>query len=112
MIDHTDAIVLLDPELALSTALIEKISFVGFTDPAEAIHALRDVFESEEDRLLLAEILPGLLYLLSETPDSDRSARNFQRFFSRLEDRTSVLNSLVTQPRSVEILIRLFVGSQ
>ncbi|MBT5019697.1 MAG: glutamine synthetase adenylyltransferase [Planctomicrobium sp.] len=112
MFEHHDAIALLDSNHGLETELLDKISFVGFVNPPEAICSLRDVIETHEDRLLLAEILPGLLYLLSETPDSDRSVRNFQKFFSRLEDRTAVLQNLANQPRSVEILIRLFVGSQ
>lgn len=112
MFEHHDAVALLDSHQGLATELLDKISFVGFVNPGEAISTLRDVIETNEDRSLLAEILPGLLYLLSETPDSDRSVRNFQKFFSRLEDRTSVLKNLVQQPRSVEILVRLFVGSQ
>lgn len=112
MINQSDASLLLDPDEPVSATLLEKISFVGFLDAEKAVQALREILESDADRELLAEILPGLLYLLSETPDSDRSIRNFQRFFFRVEDRNAVLQRLVQYPRTVEILVRLFVGSQ
>lgn len=112
MIDHADAILLLIPDEEITSELAEQIAYVGFVDPYEAIRSIRAVAVTDAQRFELVKILPGLLFALSETPDSDRSIRNFRRYFDSVEQRDEVFALLTRQPRAVEILVRLFVGSQ
>ncbi|MEW4489899.1 glutamine synthetase adenylyltransferase [Thalassoglobus sp. JC818] len=112
MIDANTSQLILDSDIELSEQLIEQIEPVGFERIDVAIDRLRSVPESDVQRNLLAEILPGLLFSLSETPDPDRSVLNFQRFLKSVDDREALLNTLSREPRAVEILLRLFVGSQ
>lgn len=112
MISHLTALEILSTTREISPELLEKVEFVGFVHPERAIECLRDSVETLSQQAALAEVLPGLLYALSETPDSDRSVLNFQRYLKSVESRDAVLQMMVSQPRAVEILIRLFVGSQ
>ncbi|TWT43535.1 Glutamate-ammonia-ligase adenylyltransferase [Thalassoglobus neptunius] len=112
MIDANTSQLILDSDIELSEQLVEEIEPVGFERIDVAIDRLRSVPESDVQRNLLAEILPGLLFSLSETPDPDRSVLNFQRFLKSVDDRETLLRTLSREPRTVEILLRLFVGSQ
>lgn len=112
MIDEAEANLLLIPDQEITPAILDSIAFVGFENPQTAIRALRGTAQGRSQRFALAKILPGLLYALSESADSDRSVRNFQRYFESVDDREKVFESLIRQPRAVEILIRMFVGSQ
>ncbi len=112
MIDQTEAVLLLSADQEISSHLLQKIAFVGLEDPRQAVHLLRDSAQNELQRKALAEILPGLLFALSETADPDRSVRNFQRYLSAVENRDLFFRSMIDNPRFIEILFRLFVDSQ
>ncbi len=112
MIDQTEAVLLLSADQEISSQLLQKIAFVGFENPRQAVELLRESAQSGEQLETLAEILPGLLFALSETTDPDRSLRNFQRYLCAVENRDVFFKSMIDTPRSIEILFRLFVDSQ
>src|SRR5690606_18249155 len=57
-------------------------------------------------------LAPALLHALSEAATPDGSLLNFQRFVQCVSDRDRLFAMLSQQPRAIEILVRLFVGSQ
>ncbi|HEY2251860.1 MAG TPA: glutamine synthetase adenylyltransferase [Planctomycetaceae bacterium] len=85
---------------------------IGFSDVPAAFERLSRTAGSGESRGLLAECLPGLLLALSDTAQPDHALINFERFVHAVSDRSALFRSLRDNPRAVEILVRLFVGSQ
>jgi len=85
---------------------------VGFADWQTARKRLCQIAGDPVSRDALAGCLPMLLQALSEAASADLSLINFQRFVDRVDDRLQLFQFLTNQPRAVEILIRLFVGSQ
>jgi [glutamine synthetase] adenylyltransferase / [glutamine synthetase]-adenylyl-L-tyrosine phosphorylase len=53
-----------------------------------------------------------LLASLSDAATPDASLINFERFVHSVDDRTDLFEYLAQNPRAVEILVKLFVGSQ
>jgi len=96
-----------NPEAAL--ALLEPI---GFADRAAAFERLTRTAGTGASRELLADCLPTLLLALSDTAQPDHALVNFERFVQSVPDRAVLFHQLRDNPRTVEILVRLFVGSQ
>src|SRR5258707_415173 len=97
------------PDSARVAALLAPI---GFSDVPAAFERLSRTAGSGEIRGLLAECLPGLLLALSDTAQPDHALINFERFVQTVPDRAVLFRQLRDNPRTVEILVRLFVGSQ
>lgn len=112
MIDPSTAQLLLNPTAELKSEVLDSLESVGFEDAHRAVELLRDATVSQSQRTALQEILPGLLFALKETADPDRSVRNFHRFVHAVPDRDALFREFMTSPRCVEILAKLFVGSQ
>ncbi|MBI3861679.1 MAG: glutamine synthetase adenylyltransferase [Planctomycetia bacterium] len=85
---------------------------VGFTDEAVAFERLVRIAGPAENRRLLADYLLTLLLALSDTAQPDHALINFERFVQSVPDRAALFRNLSENPRIVEILVRLFVGSQ
>ncbi|HLJ10692.1 MAG TPA: glutamine synthetase adenylyltransferase, partial [Planctomycetaceae bacterium] len=85
---------------------------VGFADAGAALERLRRIGGQGERASLLADCLPGLLLALSDTAQPDQALVNFERFAQSVSDRSALFRNLRDNPRAVEILVRLFVGSQ
>src|ERR1700684_3660809 len=84
----------------------------GFADWKLALCRLREIAVDENSRAALAEVLPMLLVALSDAATPDASLLNFERYIQCVRDRTVLLRYLASKPRAVEILVKLFVGSQ
>lgn len=98
---------------ALSDTEVEaQLQQVGFSDCQTARKRLLDVSRDERSRRALGQCLPMLLTALSDAADPDGSLINFERFAQSVESRAELFEFLLKNPRAVEILIRLFVGSQ
>ena len=67
---------------------------------------------SDGIRKELTLILPTLLQALTDAATPDGSLINFERFINSVSEPEIMLNFLTHNPRAVEILVRLFVGSQ
>lgn len=103
--------------LVLASSLPEAdgralLTAVGFADWELALCRLREIAIDDESRAALANVLPMLLVALSDAATPDASLLNFERYAQCVPDRTALLRYLASRPRAVEILVKLFVGSQ
>ena len=88
------------------------LSSVGFSQWEVAWQRLQSLPVDEASREELSACLPMLLIALSETAVPDGSLVNFERYAHSVSDRYELFHYLATNPRAVEILVKLFVGSQ
>lgn len=112
MFDLQRAPELLTPDAVPDSEALGWLGVLGFEDGDAALRRLRSLCPDDDARRLLARLLPGLLYALSEAPAPDGSLTNFERLAQAVPDRTALFRYLSENPRAVEILVRLFVGSQ
>lgn len=103
---------LLSPEGTRAEDARILLEETGFTDWQTAWHRFRQTCESEASREELSKSMPMLLHALSLAATPDGSLVNFERFIQSVDDRTELFRYLSQNPRAVEILIKLFVGSQ
>jgi glutamate-ammonia-ligase adenylyltransferase len=85
---------------------------IGFQDPAAAWERLRGLSQSAAERAALVPCLPAVLFALVDAADPDASLLNFSRYVQAVPNRETLFCALAASPRSVEILLRLFVSSQ
>ena len=90
---------------------------VGFADPVTARRRLQSLCGGSGSgpdacRTSLAKCLPMLLAALSDAATPDGSLLNFERYVQSVDQRAALFDYLGANPRAVEILVRLFVGSQ
>ncbi|MEX2285791.1 MAG: glutamine synthetase adenylyltransferase, partial [Planctomycetaceae bacterium] len=110
MFEETTTLIQAEPA---SEADAERmLTSVGFADWTAAHRRLRDICDTDAARTALAKCLPTLLAALSETATPDGSLINFERYVQSVSDRIALFRYLATNPRAVEILVKLFVGSQ
>jgi len=81
-------------------------------DAETAASRLAGICEDDAQREALKPCLGTLLYAISESANPDHSLLNFERFLQRYDDRLKLYHFLAENPRAVEILVKLFVGSQ
>ena len=103
---------LLWPDKLSATEAEEMLTSIGFSDWEIAWKRLQETCPDEESREILAESLPYLLQALADAATPDGSLINFERYAQSVPDRVVLFRYLASYPRAVEILIRLFVGSQ
>lgn len=103
---------LLHPETTLTVDVLAILHEIGFADHEAAFYRFQQICDSDEARKELTSCLPMLLHALSLAATPDGSLINFERFVQTVDDRTELFRYLSHNPRAVEILIKLFVGSQ
>ena len=109
---NDDAVKLL-VEGAVTTEEAERIlEPVGFDDPAKAHQRFQKLCLDEASREALTKCLPMLLAALTDAATADGSLINFDRYVQSVSDRRELFEYLASNPRAVEILVKLFVGSQ
>ena len=108
----TKAKLLLTPGSLDDAEALDLLREVGFSDPEQALKRIRGLPTSPKSRDALATSLPALLFALSDAVMPDGSLVNFERFVQNVTDRVDILECLASNPRAVEILVKLFVGSQ
>ena len=102
---------LLDGQLSDSAAQV-LLSSLGFRDWQAALRHLQHIgSEGDAVRTSLANWLPYLLMTLSACADPDQALINLERFLSD-EHVNEIFNELRKNPRTLEILITIFAGSQ
>jgi|GEM_PF-92495 len=120
MNDLTDQALLTEPQAARllrpggmpdedAAALLRS---VGFDDSETARRRLLELARNDKERAELAACFPMLLVALSDAATPDGSLVNFERYVQSVDDRGELFRYLARHPRAVEILIKLFVGSQ
>ncbi|SFI59844.1 [protein-PII] uridylyltransferase family protein [Planctomicrobium piriforme] len=112
MIDPQSALELLSPDGHPSDEVFAVLNEVGFEDLAAARARFQTLCDTDLQRAMCAQLMPALLHALNDAASPDASLLNFQRFIQSSEDRDPLIARLVQQPRAVEILVKLFVGSQ
>ncbi|MFQ5730745.1 MAG: glutamine synthetase adenylyltransferase [Planctomycetaceae bacterium] len=100
------------PDAMSDEAAAAVLAGVGFDDCATARRRLLELARIDAEREMLAKCLPMLLTALSEAATPDGSLVNFERYAQSVPDRRDLFWYLASHPRSVEILVKLFVGSQ
>lgn len=91
---------------------LKLLAEVGFDDAPSAAARLRGLARSDAERTAFGGCLPMLMAMLRDAPVPDASLVNFERYVKSVPDRHETYLYLREHPRSVEILVRLFVGSQ
>jgi glutamate-ammonia-ligase adenylyltransferase len=87
-------------------------AFSGFTNPLQAAAAFeRMMTASQTSRSALEIILPHLVNRLLACADPDRALVSFERFAQAFSP-PALFPALAKSPRTLEILITLFAGSQ
>ncbi|MGE3313765.1 MAG: glutamine synthetase adenylyltransferase [Planctomycetaceae bacterium] len=103
---------LIEPSPPSDVEVERLLTSAGFSDWRAAFRRLREMTSDEATRGPLADCLPMLLMSLSEAATPDGSLINFERYAQSVSDPPALFRYLATNPRAVEILIKLFVGSQ
>ena len=85
---------------------------IGFKDWQQAYQRLRRIPDTPQARLALADCLPYLLMALSNAAHPDRVLVSFERFIQNTSDQVDQLRYLAANPRTIEMLVILFAGSQ
>ena len=88
------------------------LTAAGFADWELALVRLREMAVDDESRAALADVLPMLLMALSDAATPDASLLGIAAYVQCVPDRTVLLRYLASRPRAVEMLVKLFVGSQ
>lgn len=84
----------------------------GFADRPAAYDRLAKLAGSGETFEAFEDCLPTLLVSLSESANPDGLLVSFERYVLAVPDRLALYRYLGSQPRALEILVKLFVGSQ
>src|SRR5258706_1312570 len=88
------------------------IAALGFADPPAGVRRLQHLAAQNADaQQALASLLPHLLAALAGCADPDQALINMERFASGAHA-SETFRQLVENPRTVEILITIFAGSQ
>jgi len=103
---------LITPDEATSVGACELLRQLGFEDPRLALQRLHSLCKTPTQRSCCLRLLPALLDAFAEAATPDASLVNFQRFVQAVPDSEHLFTLLSQQPRTVEILVKLFVGSQ
>jgi glutamate-ammonia-ligase adenylyltransferase len=85
---------------------------IDFRDGPQALRRFRKLAQSASEQEAFGRLLPMLLHALAEAASADSSLVNFERFAEQQSNRLELYRKLIDQPRAVEILVKLFVGSQ
>ena len=103
---------LLEPHALSEAEALELLAPIGFTDWKAAHQRLLGLGRDDASREALAICLPMLLGSLRDGATPDLSVLNFERLILSVPDSLALLTFLAEHPRAVEILVKLFVGSQ
>jgi [glutamine synthetase] adenylyltransferase / [glutamine synthetase]-adenylyl-L-tyrosine phosphorylase len=108
----SDLELLLNDQRTDDQSAVQRLQQIGFADLKTARGRFVRLCGSDAERRELAGCLPTLLYALETSASPDASLLNFERFIQSVTDRLGLFQFLGRHPRAVEILVRLFVGSQ
>ncbi|MBI5759932.1 MAG: hypothetical protein HZA46_15550 [Planctomycetales bacterium] len=88
------------------------LSAISFADDRAAAAILLQLRTSSDADSRAGRYEPHLLHALSEAANPDQVLLTFERFVQGEADRPALLSYLALQPRAVEVLVRIFSGSQ
>lgn len=102
----------LTPGAAPDAEGLATIESVQFENPELARTRFQSLARTPAELDSLVRVMPALLAVLEEAATPDLSLINLDRFLRAGPDSSRTLRFLADNPRAVEILVRLFVGSQ
>ncbi|MFP6763189.1 MAG: glutamine synthetase adenylyltransferase, partial [Planctomycetaceae bacterium] len=108
----------IDPTRLLTQGLLDEAQIdellapIGFVEARVAHARLLSIARDAAHRDAFASSLPMLLSALTNAATPDSSVMNLERLVQAVPDSLALLEFLSGNPRAVDILIRLFVGSQ
>ncbi len=101
----------LAPELS-EAQVAATLRRYGIRHPRTADANVQSIAGEPHTRLLLADLLPGLLTALGETADPDMGLNNLQRFVAAAISRETLLHYFTNDPGALELLLLIFTTSQ
>jgi len=90
----------------------EILSAGGFKNPARAYVNCRALAGEEETRKLFARLAILSWEIFKTSPDPDMALNNWERFISGIISPEDHFRQLLSQPKRIEILLKIFAGSQ
>jgi len=96
-----------DPE-----GLRAYLESLGFSDSRAAARSVQRLASFEDHRQAFLQFSPQLFAALSAAGGPDRVLSTFERFLHSAQDVQGMYRFLAARPRAVELLVRLFSGSQ
>ena len=88
------------------------LASIDFGDRAAATRRLRSLASAVPDERARARLLPHLLAALADAANPDRALINLERFTQAVSDRTDVVAVLSADPHALDVLVKIFTGSQ
>ncbi|MBI3986907.1 MAG: glutamate-ammonia-ligase adenylyltransferase [Lentisphaerae bacterium] len=99
-------------EAPLAQASRQILAHAGFQDPARAFTNLRNLAGADERQDLFARLAVLACDTLRRAPDADMALNNWERFVQILPDAAGHFQTMLSQPRRLEILLQIFSASQ
>jgi glutamate-ammonia-ligase adenylyltransferase len=104
-------------DLVLSDSISEEristvLTSAGFRNPARGITNLRRMAGTGSDRETFARLAVLAWDYLRRSGDPDMALNNWDRFTEQVGNRDEFFNQLLAQPRRLEIMVKIFAGSQ
>jgi glutamate-ammonia-ligase adenylyltransferase len=90
----------------------ERLRALGFHDGRAAARSLRRLAATSEQREAFERFAPHLLAALATAGSPDHALAAFERFLHSARQPLEMYGFLAARPRAVEMLVRLFSGSQ
>ena len=106
------AIQLIEPDALGSEDAEHILKSAGFANWSRAWRQLGQLADSASSRIALRRCIGPVLVSLADAAQPDMSLLNFERYVQSVPDRQRLFEYLAQYPRAVEILMRLFIGSQ
>ena len=98
---------------ALSAEDVERwLTTIGFKDWHSTHQRLLRITDTFHVRTAMADLLPYLMLMLEQAANPDAVIVYLERFLNRSTDPQSAIQTLAANPRAIDILVRLFSGSQ
>lgn len=104
-----DLVLAREPSAGLAEGVLRR---AGFGDAQRAAVNLRRLAGSGERRVLFARVAVLGVDILRRGPHADMGLNNWERFVAALRSPDAHFRLLASQPRRLEILLRLFASSQ
>lgn len=99
-------------QLAASAPFLIELRQIGFAESQAAARSLARLMSDPDRHAAFIGFAPHLFEALSSAGSPDRVLASFERFLFGAADPLAMYRFLAQRPRAVEMLVRLFSGSQ
>jgi glutamate-ammonia-ligase adenylyltransferase len=95
-----------------TAAALALLAEHGFHDPPRAWRRLQALRRRATDLGVLDACLRRVFLGLGDAPNPDAALVSFERYLAQVADPTAASAALLAQPRAIEVLLKIFGGSQ